>query len=103
MAGMQSADSGQLGIPGVTAAVAPASGTLTYSLDDAPGTPSTTLTQTSSGGPVRVFNMSPGDVTVTLHHPTAHCNTASGWAVGNDSFRTRIIAGARTFEIVTCQ
>jgi hypothetical protein len=88
-------------VDGVTVTASPASGTLTYA--DANGLPSTALTATSSSGLVRVFNMTPGMVDVTVSHPQLQCTTLFGWTTGPNTFRTRVLADARTFEIVECK
>jgi hypothetical protein len=66
--------------------------------------PDPTATATTTGGPGLFYDIPPGEVTVTISHPTRTCTGGSGWPVAGDnrSLRTRVYAGALSNVTFVC-
>jgi hypothetical protein len=67
------------------------------------GLPDTTLTQTTMGGPAAIYDLDPGDATVTLSHPSRTCAGGFGWATESaTALRTRVFAGGMSTVTFVC-
>ncbi|HZS37255.1 MAG TPA: hypothetical protein VFF06_10525 [Polyangia bacterium] len=87
-------------VAGATVTLAPASGVVTYTLDD--GTPSTAQTTTTSAGHLRVFNVNPGVVELIVNAGGLTCRAAFGWSGGDNMLGMRIDQSVRSVAIAWC-
>lgn len=67
------------------------------------GTPSRTLSASTEGGPAVFADIDPGEVTITIEHPTRTCTGGFGWPTPDPkSLRSRIFGGGLSNVTFVC-
>jgi hypothetical protein len=89
-------------VAGATYALSPAAG-IGPVYGGEGGFPDPALTQSTIGGPGVIFDLDPGETTVTLSHSSRTCEGGFGWPTESaTSLRTRVFAGGMSTVTFVC-